>query len=75
MGHLLEPRKHDAPNELLELILCRDIYHCRPSELDDEDWLRVRAHLTCIAAENEVARLPTRRRAIPKKGQSFGKKS
>ena len=39
------------PIEYLELILCRDVYHCTPNELDAQDMERVGAHLVCLRAE------------------------
>jgi len=42
-----------APIEYLELVLCRDVYHCLPSELDDEDMERIGAHLICLHAESK----------------------
>lgn len=38
----------------MDLLLCRDIYHCPPSELDVQDWERVAAHLICIDVEAKV---------------------
>jgi hypothetical protein len=43
------------PWEYVEYILCSEVYHCLPSELDGEEWSRVRAHLECRSVENEVA--------------------
>jgi hypothetical protein len=42
------------PPEYVELVLCRDVYHCRPSELDEEDDERVAAHLICLEVEEAV---------------------
>lgn len=46
----------DPPWEYVELVLCRDVYHCRPSELDVEDWDRVQGHLRVIGAEAKIRR-------------------
>lgn len=42
------------PPEYLNLILCRDVYHCRPSELRQERLTDVLPHLTCLHVENRV---------------------
>lgn len=41
--------------EYTTLVLCRDVYHCTPSELMREKWSVVRDHLICLAAEQQVA--------------------
>ena len=33
--------KNPQPPEYAELVLCRDIFHCLPSELDNEDADRI----------------------------------
>lgn len=45
-----------APVEYTELQLCRDVYHCRPSELAEEDAAVVRVHLALLTAESRVRR-------------------
>lgn len=32
------------------MVLIRDYFHCRPSELDEEPWWRINQILTCISA-------------------------
>jgi hypothetical protein len=54
MAWLIEPKKHDLPDEYVELFLCRDVYHCTPSELGEQDYVTVMNHLSCIAAENAL---------------------
>lgn len=39
------------PPELLELRLCRDIYHCAPDVLARQDPLVILTHLTCLDVE------------------------
>jgi hypothetical protein len=51
---------HPAPREYLELVLCRDVYHCTPLELAKIPVETVEAHLVCIAAENKVRSLKGR---------------
>lgn len=41
----------EPPPEWNDLVLCRDIYHCRPSELDEEDDRVVEIHLALHNAE------------------------
>lgn len=41
------------PPELLELKLCRDVYHCTPAELRAQDVPTILAHLTCLNGEAE----------------------
>lgn len=41
----------EMPEDYTDLILCRDVYSCRPSELDEEDGERVLKHLTCLDVE------------------------
>lgn len=45
----------DPTFDQVTLFLCRDVYHCLPSQLERESWLEVSAHLLAIKAEN-VAR-------------------
>jgi hypothetical protein len=40
-----------SPIEYVELILCRDVYHCLPSELAEEDLITVLNHLACLEGE------------------------
>jgi hypothetical protein len=43
------------PPELVDLFLCRDVYHCLPGELDDQDWRRIQAHRVCLDMEAVIA--------------------
>jgi hypothetical protein len=45
--------KGPAPPEYIELILCRDMYHCTPNELADVPLEKVIAHLICRNIETE----------------------
>ena len=40
----------------MELQLCRDVYHCLPSELDEEDAERLETHITIMSAEGFVGK-------------------
>ena len=40
------------PIEYLELVLCRDIYHCTPANLPD--WQIITEHLALMSIESEV---------------------
>lgn len=45
---------HGAPWEYVELVLCRDIYHCTPSELDQQDLERIMLHIDMMKLEEEI---------------------
>lgn len=47
----------DCPWELTSYLLRRDVYHCLPSELDEEDWTGVQAD---IAIRNAIAKVSKR---------------
>lgn len=49
--------KGPQPPEMLELILCRDVYHCTPRELAEQDLDTVLDHLLVLQVEDEVKRL------------------
>ena len=42
------------PAEYLVLYLCRDIFHCTPSELKAQDPAEIMKILTCLEAEAQV---------------------
>lgn len=46
-----------APREYIDLILCRDVYHCTPDELRHIPAQTVEDHLLCIQAERQAERL------------------
>ncbi len=50
------------PWEYVELVLCRDIYHCTPGELDKQDPIRVLRHLEALSGEAKVRKLQRRSR-------------
>ena len=41
----------DLPFEYIKMLLCRDVYHCLPSELDNEAWCDIELHLALMKAE------------------------
>jgi len=43
-----------APSAYTELVLCRDIYHCTPLELDRIPLARVKQHLAALAGERRA---------------------
>lgn len=43
-----------APWQYIELILCRDIYHCTPVELGKVPYDTITAHLEMMEIEAEV---------------------
>jgi hypothetical protein len=44
-------KKNPAPDEYLFLLLCRDVYHCLPSELANEDWGEIADHIAMMQVE------------------------
>ncbi len=42
------------PVDWLELRLCRDVYHCTPSELAEQDADQVNRHLRLLAVEARI---------------------
>jgi hypothetical protein len=44
----------EAPWAYVELVLCRDVYHCTPSALRREKAREVILHLTCMQIETKV---------------------
>jgi hypothetical protein len=60
VGNAIDPQTGESrpqPWEYVQLRLCRDIYHCTPSELDGQDWATVEAHLQIINTEEEIRRM------------------
>jgi hypothetical protein len=45
----------EPPHEYVKLRLCREVYHCLPSQLDAEDPEQIEAHLICLGVEAQVA--------------------
>lgn len=39
------------------MILCRDVYHCTPSQLAKEDYKTIRLHMAFLDAEQENKKL------------------
>lgn len=56
-----------APEEYIDLILCRDIYHCTPEELDRQDYGTVLLHYEMHMAEKKVKH--QKEEAAAKKGR------
>jgi hypothetical protein len=55
----------EIPWAWTELLLCRDVYHCRPSELYDEEWATVSTHLALLEAKAEIDAQPGERASAP----------
>lgn len=51
-----------APWQYTELMLCRDVYHCTPAQLDDVPIETIREHLECMRQEARVAKMRKGRR-------------
>ncbi len=58
MGYAVDSDGNDVPQpwECSELVLC-GLYHCRPSELDEEDWDRIQKHLIILNVMEELKAL------------------
>ena len=50
-----------APVEYIEFILCRDVYHCTPSQLRQERTTDLLMHIHILSVESEVKRLRGRK--------------
>jgi hypothetical protein len=57
----------EIPEEYTDLILCRDVYHCLPSELDKEDWQTIANHIAMIEAESKVHKMKSQSKKKPAK--------
>lgn len=44
----------DLPPDFDTYIACAEMYHCLPSQLDDEDWLTMQRHLAIRAGINKA---------------------
>jgi hypothetical protein len=40
--------------EYIRLIMCRDVYHCTPTELEAVPWSVIQEDLTMIAVERTI---------------------
>jgi hypothetical protein len=65
--------EHPAPWRYVELVLCRDVYHCTPSQLHQENLLVALQHLGMQGQEALVRDMHTSkyeriRRTRPKRG-------
>lgn len=50
----MQGQDHPAPWEYVQLILCRDVYHCTPNALEEIPAATVLSHLTLIEVEAQV---------------------
>jgi hypothetical protein len=53
----LHTQGRPVPWEMIEVWLCRDVYHCTPAELDKQDPIRIMRHLEAISGEATVKKL------------------
>jgi hypothetical protein len=49
-----DPEKHPAPVEYVTLVLCRDVYHCTPSQLRQENAKDIMTHLAIMKIESKA---------------------
>lgn len=52
--------RQPPPPEYLELLLCRDVYHCTPVELATIPLQTILTHLACLDAEAQVREMERR---------------
>lgn len=52
--------RQPPPPEYLELLLCRDVYHCTPAELATIPLRTIMTHLACLDAEAQVRQMEIR---------------
>lgn len=57
------------PDEYVDLILCRDIFHCTPSELDEQDYDRVMLMLGLASAEAEIEKRKSNKQTASTRGR------
>lgn len=60
VGNAVDPQTGESrpqPWAWLELRLCRDVYHCTPSELAEQDWLTIATHIELMNIEAEVRQM------------------
>lgn len=52
----------DGPPPLpyIQLVLCRDVYHCTPRELARIPWEVIQEHMICLDMEAKVSRARAR---------------
>jgi hypothetical protein len=58
-----------VPPEMVKLWLCRDVYHCTPSQLRREKLSDILVDLTVIGEQNRIAK----RKAMPRLRQALKK--
>ncbi|MBN1815333.1 MAG: hypothetical protein JXA14_26110 [Anaerolineae bacterium] len=46
-----------APVEYIQLIACRDLYHCRPCDLAGVPLVTILQHLNCVKMERKYERI------------------
>ena len=44
----------NAPQEYVNLVLCRDVYHCAPDVLERQNAAKIYMHLTIMKVESDV---------------------
>ena len=51
-------KKVEPPEDLIDYTLCRYVYHCTPSELDEQDAERIERHLIIFRQDERSQRPP-----------------
>ena len=57
VGNAIDPHTGESqpqPWEYIQLRLCQDVYHCTPSQLDEQDWQTIETHLLILNLEEQL---------------------
>lgn len=63
--------KGKPPIEVLELMLCRDVYHCTPLELAEVPLHYILPHLVILEQEAAAQKAESKKKKAKSKGKSF----
>lgn len=47
---------YPPPLPYVQLVLCRDVYHCTPEDLERIPWNVIQEHLVCLEMEAKKAK-------------------
>lgn len=54
-------RLKDLPEEYTDFLLMREVYHCTPSEFDEQDDATIEAHLHFVKIQSDQQRIEAKR--------------
>jgi len=43
-----------APMQYIRLVMCRDVYHCTPAELEAVSWVTIQEDLMMLGVERSI---------------------